>query len=78
MYNSQHNGVVEKNNQSIIGYSKAMIHDQDLPMFLLAETSNMIIYIHNGCLHRIVKDKTLEDAFIGVNSKVSHFHIFGV
>jgi transposase InsO family protein len=32
-YNPQQNGVVERKNRSIIGSSKAMIHDQEFPMF---------------------------------------------
>ena len=31
-YNSQQNGVAERNNRSIMEVVKAMIHDQDLPM----------------------------------------------
>lgn len=33
-YNPQQNGVTERKNRAIIGVVKAMIHDQDLPMFL--------------------------------------------
>jgi transposase InsO family protein len=33
-YNPQQNGVAERKNQSIISSSRAMIHDQEFPMFL--------------------------------------------
>jgi hypothetical protein len=54
-----------------------MIHDQDLSMFLWAEACNTKIYIQNQCPHKILEDKTLEEAFTGVKSKVSYLCIFG-
>jgi transposase InsO family protein len=33
-YHPQQNGVLERENRSIVGATKAMLHDQDLPMFL--------------------------------------------
>lgn len=33
-YNPQQNGVAERKNRAIIEAAKAIIHDQDLPMFL--------------------------------------------
>jgi transposase InsO family protein len=39
-YNPQQNGVTEKKNRSIIDSARAMIHDQDLPMFLWVEACN--------------------------------------
>jgi hypothetical protein len=54
-----------------------MIHDHDLPMFLWAEACNTIVYIHNRCPHKILEDKTLEEAFIVVKPEVSHFSLFG-
>jgi transposase InsO family protein len=47
LYNPQQNGVAERKNQSIIGVAKAMIHDQDLLMFLWVEACNTTIYIQN-------------------------------
>jgi transposase InsO family protein len=44
-YNPQQNGVVERNNRSIISSSKDMIHDQEFPMFLLAEECNTMVYV---------------------------------
>ena len=40
-YNPQQNGVVERNNRSIMEAVKAMIHDQDLLMYLWEEASKM-------------------------------------
>jgi hypothetical protein len=44
-YNPKQNGVAERKNQSIIGSIRAMIHDQDLPMFLWEEACNMIVNV---------------------------------
>jgi transposase InsO family protein len=44
-YNPQHNGVAERKNRSIVEASKAMIHDQDLPMFLWGEASSTTMYV---------------------------------
>jgi hypothetical protein len=76
-YNPQQNGVVERKNRSIIGSAKAMIHDQDLPMFLWAEACNTTIYVQNRSPHRILGDKTPEEAFTGVKPEIGHFRIFG-
>jgi transposase InsO family protein len=76
-YNPQQNGVVERKNRSIIGSARAMIHDQDIPMFLWEEACNMTIYVHNKSPHRILGDKTLKEAFTGVKPEIGHLRIFG-
>ena len=76
-YNPQQNGVAEQKNRSIIESTKALIHDQDIPMFLWAEAANTTVYLQNRCPHRAVKDKTLEEAFTGVRPEAGHLRIFG-
>jgi transposase InsO family protein len=61
--NPQQNGVVKRNNWSIIGSTKDMIHDQKLPMFLWAEACNMVVYVQNMIPHEILGDKTPNEAF---------------
>jgi hypothetical protein len=75
-YNPQQNGVAERKNWSIVGDAKAMIHDQDLPMLLWSETCNTIVYVQNRSPHKVLEDKTPEEAFFGVKSKIGHFRIF--
>ena len=76
-YNHQQNGVAERKNWSIVEAAKAMIHDQDLTMFSWVEPSNTTIYVENRSPHRILGDKTPEEAFTGVKPEVSHLRIFG-
>jgi hypothetical protein len=54
-----------------------MIHDLELSMFLWAEACSTIVYIQNLCSHKILEDKTLEEAFTCVKPEVSHCRIFG-
>jgi hypothetical protein len=54
-----------------------MIHDQDLPMFLWEEACNMTVYVQNRSPHKVLEDKTPEEAFFGVKPEIGHFHIFG-
>jgi hypothetical protein len=76
-YNPQQNGVAKRKNQSIIGSAKAMIHDQDLPMFLWEEACNMTLYVQNKSPHKILGDKTPEETFTGVKPEIGHLRIFG-
>jgi hypothetical protein len=46
-------------------------------MCIWVDSCNTTVYILNMCPHKILKDKTLEEAFTGVKPDVSHFHVFG-
>jgi hypothetical protein len=76
-YNPQQSGVAERKNMSIVEAVNAMIRDKNIPMFLWVEASNTTVYIQNKSPHRILEDKTPEEAFIGVKPKVIHLRIFG-
>ena len=64
-YNTQQNGVVERNNRTIMEAMKSMIHDQDLPMHLWDEATRTTIYVHNIISHSALGNKTPEDMFTG-------------
>jgi Na+/pantothenate symporter len=42
-----------------------MVHGLDLLMFIWEEACNTIVYILNKFPHKVLKDKTLEEYFIG-------------
>ena len=44
-YNPQQNGVAERNNRTIMEATKAMLHDQDLPMHLWEEETRTYVYV---------------------------------
>jgi len=46
-------------------------------MFLWFEAANTTIYVKNRCPHRVVKDKSPEEAFTGVKPEARHLRIFG-
>lgn len=54
-----------------------MLHDQDLPRFLLGEASVTTTYIQNISPYRILDDMTPKEAFIGKKLNVDHLRIFG-
>ena len=56
---------------------KAMIHDQDLPMYLWVEAAPTAVYVQNRISHSALGNKTQEEMFSGERPKVSHLKIFG-
>jgi hypothetical protein len=67
----------EEENRTINEATKAMIHDQHLPMILWAEASMTAVYGQNRSPHHILKNMTPEEAFTIVKPEVGHFRIFG-
>jgi transposase InsO family protein len=57
-YNPQQNGVAERKNRMIMEVLKTMIHDQDLPMCLWAETTMTVVYVQNQFSHSALGFKT--------------------
>jgi hypothetical protein len=75
-YNLQHNRVVERKNKAIVGAARAMLHNQGIPLFLWTEACNTAIYLQNKSPHRVLGNKTPEEAFSVKKPKVGHFSIF--
>ena len=55
---------------------KAMIHDQDLLMYLWEEAARTTIYVQNRIFHSALGNKTPEEMFSGELPNVSHLNIF--
>ena len=68
---------MERNNITIVGAARAMLHDQGLPMHLWAKPCNTVVHVQNRCPHRVLGMSTPEEAFNGKKPDVSHFKIFG-
>ena len=57
--------------------TKAMLHDQDLPMHLWAEATRTSVYVQNHTPHILLENKTPEEVFSIKKPEVSHLRIFG-
>jgi hypothetical protein len=69
-YNPQQNGVAKRKNKTICEETKVMMFDHDFPNSLWAEATSTVVYIQNMCPHAILKDKTLEEVFLGIKPEV--------
>eukprot|EP00253_Pinus_taeda_P020612 PITA_20612 len=76
-YNPQQNRVVERKNRSIVGATKAMLHDKGLPLFLWEKACNTAVYLQNRSPHRALGHMTPEEAFSGKKPDIGHLRIFG-
>eukprot|EP00253_Pinus_taeda_P024505 PITA_24505 len=76
-YNSQQNGIAKRKIRIIMEAARAMIYDQEMPMFLWAEACNTNVYVQKRSPHRVLEDVTPEMLFTGVKPNVSHLRIFG-
>jgi hypothetical protein len=68
--------VGERKNTYIFGVAKAMLYDQDLPIFLWEETCNTTIYIQNRSPHKVLGRNTSEEVFTGIRLEIGCFRIF--
>ena len=75
-YTPEHNGVAERKNKSIVGATRAMLHDQSLPFFLWEEACTTIVYLQNMSPHHAVGNMTPEECFTGKKPEVRRFCIW--
>ena len=68
-YNPQQNGIAERKNRTIMEATRAMLHDQDIPMHIWEEAARTTVYVHNRTPHRVLENKTPEEVFSRVRQK---------
>lgn len=68
--------LVERKNRTIVGASRAMLHDQSLPFFLWVEACNTFVYLQNWSPNRVLGRKTLKEVYIRKNPEVGYIKIF--
>ena len=57
--------------------TRAVLHDQDLPMHLWAEAAKTVMYVQNRTPHRVLENKTPEEVFSSKKLEFNHRRIFG-
>jgi hypothetical protein len=67
--------VAEINNETVVGATRAMIHDHGLPLFLWEETSSVVVYFQNKSPHTVLGKQTPEETFSGTREDVRHLPI---
>ena len=70
-------GLQKEKNRTIMEATRAMLHDQDLPMHLWAEATKTMVYVQNHTPHRVLENKTPEDVFSSKKLEFIHLRIFG-
>ena len=63
--------------EQIMEATRAMLHDQDLPMNLWVEASRTVMYVRNRTPHRVLENKTPKEVFFNKKPEFSHLRIFG-
>jgi hypothetical protein len=76
-YNPQQNGDAERKNRAITDAERSMLHDQSLPLYLLAEPCATTVYLQNRSPHRILGKMNPKEAFTSRRPDVEHVGIFG-
>ena len=57
--------------------TKAMLHEQDLPMHLWEEATRTVVYVQTRTPHRVLDNKNMEEDLLGEKPELIHLRIFG-
>ena len=76
-YTPQQNGVVERNNCTILDLARSMVKAKHLPRTFRVETNLCAIYLLNHYPIKSVRNKTPNEAWSGSKPSVGHLRIFG-
>lgn len=76
-YTPQHNGVLERKNQTVMEMARFMIIEKCLPKYFWVETVNTVVYLLNRLTTRSVKGMTPYEAWFGLKPSAKHLKVFG-
>jgi len=76
-YTPQQNGVAERKNRTLKEMANCMLQSKGLSLNFWAEAINCANYILNRIPTKVLKNITLEEAWISIKPDVSHFRVFG-
>nr|GEX34527.1 integrase, catalytic region, zinc finger, CCHC-type, peptidase aspartic, catalytic [Tanacetum cinerariifolium] len=73
----QQNGIVERQNQTLVEAASTMLIFSKAPLFLWAEAINTACYTQNRSLIRLRYNKTIYELMHNKKPDLSFFHVFG-
>jgi len=76
-YTPQHNGLVERRNNSLLDMTRSMLKEKKLPHEFLGEIVNIAAYILNRCPTKKLKNQVLEEIWSGRKPSINHLKVFG-
>jgi len=71
------NGVVERKNRSLDELARTLLHDSNLPKYFWVGVVNIVCYVLNRALIRLILKKTPYELYKGRKPNISHFKVFG-
>ncbi|GKV25633.1 hypothetical protein SLEP1_g35036 [Rubroshorea leprosula] len=76
-YSPQQNGVSERKNRTVMEMARCMLHAKRLPKSFLAEVVYTTLYLLNSLPTKVVKGKTMVEAWYGIKPSANHLKVFG-
>lgn len=76
-FTPQQNGLIERDNRTVMEGARAMLFHRKLPEKLWGEAVNTMVYLLNRSVNRITGNTTPYQKYFGTIPNVSHLRVFG-
>lgn len=76
-YTPEQNGCAERDNRTLVEYSRSLLHAKGLPKHLWAEAVNTVVYVLNRTGPTSIEGKTPLELWTGKQPNVEHLKVFG-
>lgn len=73
----QQNGFIERDNRTVLEYTRTMLLSRKLPQELWGEAANTVVYLLNRLINSNTGSKTPYEIYTGVKPDVKNIRIFG-